>query len=493
MALGLLCIIGAGGMAGRILLTERQSDMAAQTVLTELNQQIPHYTPAATAEAPRLVITDQSGMQVDWPMATQDIPMPWPVDSAGAPVATVTDAFGQTFVWQYDLNRPCIVNAEQMPSQDMPVVSADTTSAGTNAAVSADAMSTGTDAPAPSDAMSTATDSPAPTDTTSAGTNSPTPTDTTSAGTDSPAPTEAMSTGADSPAPTEAMSAGTNSPTPTEATSTATDSPAPIAPTEAMSTGAHSPASTAPPEAVSTVTDVRPSATPYPALPQTDDTLPTAAPTVSNVSSTWTQDSQGGLLPYVSNEDGQIIPWMTDTNGQAVSREMLLSLWNTLLAQMSLNLSELLDQPAFVLNPQMEMPITTLDGHEYIGIVDIPSQGLSLPIMSEWSYPKLKIAPCRFSGSVYSGDIVIAGHNSNGHFTRIKKLVIGDEVRFTDVDGNVFIYSVIGIDVVGANDVDDMLAGSDEWDLTLFTCSYSARKRTAIRCKLETYQLPEEK
>lgn len=87
--------------------------------------------------------------------------------------------------------------------------------------------------------------------------------------------------------------------------------------------------------------------------------------------------------------------------------------------------------------------------------------------MSEWSYPKLKIAPCRFSGSVYAGDIVIAGHNSNGHFTRIKKLIIGDEVRFTDVDGNVFRYSVIGIDVVGANDVDDMLAGADVWDLIL--------------------------
>lgn len=136
MTLGLMCIVCAGGMAGHILLTEHRSDLAAQTVLTELNQQIPHNTPAPTEEAPRLVITDQSGHQVDWPMAAQDVPMPWPVNSAGAPVATVTDAFGQTFVWQYDLNRPCIANGEQVSAQGVAShpgnTSSDTTSSPTH-------------------------------------------------------------------------------------------------------------------------------------------------------------------------------------------------------------------------------------------------------------------------------------------------------------------------------------------------------------------------
>lgn len=171
--------------------------------------------------------------------------------------------------------------------------------------------------------------------------------------------------------------------------------------------------------------------------------------------------------------------------------DLLARMWQGLLGQLTANWLDLLSKPAFVRNPKMAMPVTVLNGHEYIGILDVPSQNISLPIMSEWSYAKLKIAPCRFRGSVYSGDIIIAGHNSNGHFSPIKKLTIGDEVRFTDVDGNVFIYSVIAIEVIGANDLPTMLAGSDVWDLSMFTCSHNSRKRTTVRCKLETYIVAE--
>ena len=57
--------------------------------------------------------------------------------------------------------------------------------------------------------------------------------------------------------------------------------------------------------------------------------------------------------------------------------------------------------PAYVLNPDMEMPETEVDGHRYIGVLEIPALELELPIMSQWSYPNLKIAPCRYQGSAY--------------------------------------------------------------------------------------------
>ena len=57
--------------------------------------------------------------------------------------------------------------------------------------------------------------------------------------------------------------------------------------------------------------------------------------------------------------------------------------------------------PDYVLNPELPMPEREIDGQSYIGVLDIPALGLSLPIISTWSYPGLQIAPCRYSGSAY--------------------------------------------------------------------------------------------
>ena len=47
-----------------------------------------------------------------------------------------------------------------------------------------------------------------------------------------------------------------------------------------------------------------------------------------------------------------------------------------------------------------EMPVGTIDGYDYIGYLSIPSIGLALPVMQQWSYPGLKIAPGRYSGYI---------------------------------------------------------------------------------------------
>ena len=67
--------------------------------------------------------------------------------------------------------------------------------------------------------------------------------------------------------------------------------------------------------------------------------------------------------------------------------------------------------PDYILNPEMDMPTQEIDGQDYIGTLVIESLGLSLPIISEWSYPRLQIAPCRYAGSAYLDNMVIAAHN----------------------------------------------------------------------------------
>lgn len=101
--------------------------------------------------------------------------------------------------------------------------------------------------------------------------------------------------------------------------------------------------------------------------------------------------------------------------------------------------------------------------------------------MSQWSYPKLKKSPCRYRGSVYKDDLVIAAHNYRTHFGRIKDLSEGDEVIFTDIDGNIFYYEVALLEILAPNAVVEM--ESSEWDLTLFTCTLGGASRVTVRCK----------
>ena len=81
-----------------------------------------------------------------------------------------------------------------------------------------------------------------------------------------------------------------------------------------------------------------------------------------------------------------------------------------------------------------ELPVVELDGYEYVGTVSIPAIGIDLPVMSEWSYPRLKIAPCRQFGSSRTDDLVIAAHNYESHFGKLSSLTAGDSVIFTDMD-----------------------------------------------------------
>ena len=136
--------------------------------------------------------------------------------------------------------------------------------------------------------------------------------------------------------------------------------------------------------------------------------------------------------------------------------------------------------PDYLVDPRFEMPTVEIDGYDYIGYLDVPSLELSLPVMSEWSYPQLKIAPCRYAGSVYLDDMILAAHNYDRHFGRLKNLEGGELVRFTDVDGNVFDFSVTELELLWPEQTEEMLSG--EWDLTLFTCTLGGRQRVTVRC-----------
>lgn len=121
-----------------------------------------------------------------------------------------------------------------------------------------------------------------------------------------------------------------------------------------------------------------------------------------------------------------------------------------------------------------------IGGYYYIGYLSIPSLGLELPVMSQWDYPRLKIAPCRYVGSTKTNDLVIAAHNYARHFGNLAQLSVGDTVIFTDMDNAVSRYEVAELETLEPSAIEEMTAGA--YDLTLFTCTYGGKSRVTVRC-----------
>ena len=131
-------------------------------------------------------------------------------------------------------------------------------------------------------------------------------------------------------------------------------------------------------------------------------------------------------------------------------------------------------------DPYRQMETMEIKGYNYIGILEIPSLGLTLPVMEDWDYSRLKISPCRFYGSYYNNDLVIAGHNYARHFSPVKWVKLGSDVYFTNAEGVVYHYQVDYIETLRPEQVDDMITG--DWDLTLFTCNRGGSTRCTVRC-----------
>lgn len=127
-----------------------------------------------------------------------------------------------------------------------------------------------------------------------------------------------------------------------------------------------------------------------------------------------------------------------------------------------------------------ELPVVELGGYEYVGYVSIPAIGIDLPVMSEWSYPRLKIAPCRQFGSSRTDDLVIAAHNYESHFGKLTSLTAGDSVTFTDMDGIVNEYVVNKVEVLDPHSVEEVEHSG--YALVLYTCTYGGKTRVTVFC-----------
>lgn len=127
-----------------------------------------------------------------------------------------------------------------------------------------------------------------------------------------------------------------------------------------------------------------------------------------------------------------------------------------------------------------EMPTTRINGYECIGILTIPALNLELPVLTQWSYDKLKVAPCHYYGDYFGSDFVIAAHNYPSHFGKLNQLRQGDVILFTDVTGEIRYYEVQLRETLPAIATEEMIASG--FDLSLYTCTPGGKSRVTVRC-----------
>ena len=122
--------------------------------------------------------------------------------------------------------------------------------------------------------------------------------------------------------------------------------------------------------------------------------------------------------------------------------------------------------------------------YDYAGVIAIPDLSLELPVIDQWSYAQLKVAPCRQSGAAADGDLVIAAHNYKSHFGYLDRLEPGASVIFTDMEGTVYRYAVEEIRQLAPEDAEDVSSVfSSEYPLVLYTCTPGGKARVAVFCR----------
>ena len=144
---------------------------------------------------------------------------------------------------------------------------------------------------------------------------------------------------------------------------------------------------------------------------------------------------------------------------------------------------EQMEIPLYLLDPGIPMPKVEINGRLYVGTVSIPVLGLELPVLDDCTTSGLKLAPCRWSGSIYQDNMVICAHNYQRHFGMLKNLSQDDAVTFTDSDGNLFRFRVAVVETLNPEEVETM--ENSEYDFTLYTCTVGGQTRVTVRCVRE--------
>ena len=167
-----------------------------------------------------------------------------------------------------------------------------------------------------------------------------------------------------------------------------------------------------------------------------------------------------------------------------VAGGMLLSLRNAgdQLDEYASSLLMLIPEPqGAVLEERLDntMPVLSLEGTDFIGILEMPRYDSVLPACAQWG--KIYRYPSCLAGSVYDGSIQIGGTTQTGQFDFFREILVGDSVFFTDVAGNRYAYTVA--DLRYEKHADQTTLQRKNADLTLFIKNVYAFEYLIVFCE----------
>jgi sortase A len=109
-------------------------------------------------------------------------------------------------------------------------------------------------------------------------------------------------------------------------------------------------------------------------------------------------------------------------------------------------------------------------GTTTVGMIEIPSVGLSTRVLEGSNSSTLRLAVGHIPGTALpgpSGNVGLAGHRDT-FFRSLRKIKVGDEIRFTTMAGT-FKYRVISLRIVFPDAI-EVLNDTQQPTLTLVTC-----------------------
>ncbi len=108
------------------------------------------------------------------------------------------------------------------------------------------------------------------------------------------------------------------------------------------------------------------------------------------------------------------------------------------------------------------MPVLEIEGTDFCAMIQSPGLTDKIPVAAYWqsdeSFPDKILgtgkSPRRFTGSIYSLDLIIGGADTDAQFGFLKELYMGDPVCLTDMRGHVYNYKVCSFTRCSSADAD---------------------------------------
>lgn len=126
------------------------------------------------------------------------------------------------------------------------------------------------------------------------------------------------------------------------------------------------------------------------------------------------------------------------------------------------------------------MAALSLDGKDFIGILEIPLYDSVLPVCADWGYP-IQYPRC-LSGSIYDKSIQIGATSHTGQYDFFRELSVGDSVYFTDMVGNRYALKIS--DLRYSKRADQTALQSCDSALTLFIKNVYAFEYLIVFCDI---------